>query len=431
MTTKSYSPNCRVTVRDLQTNALKYDLTADIVSVVTSKAYERAYGTWQIQTVARKINGKRYDQLIKVNDVVRIEMDAGSGDGLVAVMTGLVDRTARIIASDAEGRPLWRMQISGRDIGKLFDLQLGWDISGVGAQTQHNFGLDDISSSYIRRFALSNGTPQDLTRQLFDLWSRQAEGNSFSRYVDADWIQCDDNWKTFDPALVGVRDTTFWDACMRVSNSPWNILFCDTDLAGKFHLGLIRRPFKDNGKLDLKSFHEIDDVDVVMEDLGVSDIERVNLLCHWPPNYRVLANSQIDIALADKRLTNIDRDSVKTNGVCPLIISPTFVPKNFYLSDESMLDDTDDAIKRSSIYWNWFRGNHTYESGSVQIHLRPEIRAGDGLLRTDTNMEYHIQQVTNSFVVPHLHFTTTLSLVRGQDHGARAGRVGQTTRILT
>jgi hypothetical protein len=423
-------------VRDLKTNTVKAELssalTGDIVSITTNKGYERSFGTWQLQATFRQINGKTYDQLIGINDVVLIEMDAGDGAGLVPVMLGLVDRTARTIAIAPDGTPHRLVRISGRDMGKLFTMQIGWDVSGARINTQHAFGVDDIQSSYIRRYALSSGAPRELTQQLYSIWSSQIEGNYYSQYVDDNWVTTDDDWKTFDPTLVGVRDTTFWDACMRVSNSPWNALFCETDLKGKFHLGLFPRPFRDDGKLDLNSFHEIDDRDIVIEDLGESDLERVNLLCLWPPNYRTLTNSQIDIALADKKLTNIDMDSVKANGVFPFVIQPTFVPKNFYLSDQSMLDDSDDAIKRSAIFWNWYRLNHTYESGSCQIHLRPEIRAGDGLLRTDSNMEYHIQQVTNTYIVfPQLQFVTTLALVRGQSHGPKARIANRTAIVVT
>lgn len=429
--TKSYLPGLKVTVRDLKTNTEKLDLTPDIVSVVTSKAYGRAFGTWQLQTTFRQTKGGTYDQLLNANDIVLIEMDAGAGAGLVPVMLGLIDRAARSISFTPEGNPHRAVTISGRDAGKLFMQEIGWDVSGSNLNSQNAYGLDNINSSLVRRYNLACGSPKGLVRQLFEIWREQIPGNYYQRYVDDYWVTTDDDWMTYSPTLVGVRGTSFWDACMRASNSPWNILFCDTDAKGQFHLGLAPRPYQDNGRLALDSFHEVDGRDIATEDLGKSDIERVNLLCHWPPNYAVLANSQIDIALADKNLTKIDRDSVKENGVFAHIIEPIFVPKNFYLADNSMLDDSDDAIKRAEVYWGWYRNNHTYESGTCQIHLRPEIRAGDGLLNLDTGMEYQVQQVVHNYAYEPLYCRTTLSLVRGQKHLRRNQVSRSSTRILT
>lgn len=87
----TYNPNHRVIFKDLATGNVKYDVSADIVSIATNKAYGRAAGTWQIFLTYQLIDGKRYDELIQPDDLVTIELDAGDGSGLQPVMIGLVE----------------------------------------------------------------------------------------------------------------------------------------------------------------------------------------------------------------------------------------------------------------------------------------------------------------------------------------------------
>lgn len=96
----SYSPNCRVTIFDTQTggNARFYDVSDDIISLGTIKAYGRCSGTWQIilTYVAMDKDGERYSDKLRVNDTITIELDAGDGSGLKPIMRGLIDRVSPV-----------------------------------------------------------------------------------------------------------------------------------------------------------------------------------------------------------------------------------------------------------------------------------------------------------------------------------------------
>lgn len=411
---RTYSPRHRVTIKDMQTGRVKHDLTGDLITIVTSKTNGRAFGTWQITATYRH----PLNTIIAPNDVALIELDAGDGSGMQAVMLGLVDRVARFqtVSGDQPTR-VWR--VSGSDMGKLLaNIDLGWDISGLAARQQFN----QISDASVNRIILQSGTAAELVQRLFDVFRNQTKGAYYLQHISADWLNTDDSWILFDPYLAVTRNTPAWSALKRVANEPWNRLFTETDAKGKFHLGLERQPIKDNGKLNPRTFHTVDYRHIVAEDLGVSDDSRVNLLAHWPANYQTVANNQLDVILTHPGLTKYDEASVIAAGVQPHIIDTPFVPKNFYLDKDPVGQGVDEAIERAEIYWNWYRYNHTYESGTITTHGWPEVRSGNGLLNEATNMEYLIEQVQHSYSVwPQPVFTTTLHLTRGQQHGPLKG----------
>lgn len=408
---RTYCPSHKVTIKDMRTGSVKHDLTSDLITIVTSKTNGRAFGSWQITATYRS----SLNTIIAPNDVVLIELDAGDGSGLRPVMLGLVDRVARFqtVVNGDQPRRVWK--ISGRDMGKLLaDIDLGWDISGLEARINFN-SLVDAS---VNRIFLQSGTPAELVKRLFSLFSTQTKDAYYTQYIDADWIDSDDTWTLFDPYLAVTRNTPAWSAMKRVANEPWNRLFTETDQKGKFHLGLERQPIKGNGKLNPRTFYTIDYRDIVAEDLGVSDDSHVNLLAHWPANYQTVANRQLDVILTHPGLTKHNGASVTAAGVKPHVIDTPFVPKNFYLDDDPVGQCVDEAIERAEIYWNWYRDNHTYESGSIVTHGWPEVRCGNGLLTGTTKMEYLIEQVQHSYSVwPQPSFITTLHLTRGQQHG--------------
>lgn len=414
----TYSPRHRITIKSMQTGEVKTDSTGkkvdisdDVLSIVTNKANGRAFGAWQIITTFRQ----PLDALISSNDVILIELDAGDGSGMQAVMLGLVDRVARFQTGTNNGQPHRQYKISGRDMGKLLaDIDLGWDISGLKARMNFN----SMADASVNRIILQSGTAAQLIQRLFEVFQTQTKGAYYPRYITADWIDTDDTWILYDPYLAVIRDTPAWDAMKRVANEPWNRLFTETDAAGRFHLGLERQPITDKGKLNPRQFFTIDALDIVAEDLGKSDDVRVNLLAHWPVSYKTVANRQLDIILSNTGLTKFSEASAVANGIHPHVIETQFVPKNFYLDNDPVGQGSDEAIARTEIYWNWYRQNHEYESGSITVHGWPEVRNGNGLLNEATNMEYLIEQVQHSYSVwPQPVFTTTLHLTRGQQHG--------------
>jgi hypothetical protein len=420
----TYSPGHRVIIRDLKTGDMKYDVTDDLISIATNKAYGRPAGTWQMMLTYREINGQHYDELIQSNDIVTIELDGGAGQGLQAVMVGAVDRPSRTFNGGASA-PIRQVRVCGQDLGKFLTTDIGWDVSGAQVQLVQEQGegapTQELEANYLARVTLQAGTSEELISQLLEIFLKTLESSAVSKFVlDS---TTDDNWQIWDASLQYIKGTSAWGAMERYAHKPWNMLHADTLDLDTFQIILERNPINDQGMLDrpTTSTHEIGDEDIIQEDVGTSDQERINLLCYWPSMYRVSGDSTVETVMANKDLTNFDEESIKLHGYCSKIIEDNFNPPDVRTpNDEGGYDSIiAGAVTRAETYWNWYSMNHELESGSFQIHSNPAIKAGDVLLvRQGTSgekKEYLIEQVGHTHVIwPQVSATTVLHVTRGQ-----------------
>lgn len=410
-----YSPRHRVLAKNLCDGRAFCDLTKDIISITTNKAYGRAFGTFQLVLPFCRHDGHTYDEWISPNDIITIEQSAGNGAALEFVMTGLVDRVSRGMNYDEEGIPHRNIIISGRDFGKLLtDIQLGWDISGVRQLMDYGTGTDAIVSAWLPRYLNQRGTPQELIEWLIQLFKEQLPGAFYPQYINSK-IDTDDTWVTYNPAMVGLRGTDAWSAMKRLENAPYNMLTTRTEKDGTFNIILERTPIDESGKLSRSTYHLITTRDIIGEDIGRSDHERINLLCLWPPSFKTITNGVLDIALAYPETVRYSESSTLVNGFAPKIIEPLYVPKSFWITEQDDPADVDGIKERIDLFWAWYQNNHDYESGSFSIHGRPEIRPGDGLIHREYDKQYLVEQVIHHYsVFPREESITTLQVTRGQ-----------------
>lgn len=420
----TYSPNHRVIFKDLKTGQVKIDASNDIVSIATNKAYGRCAGAWQMVLTYREIDGERYDQLINPNDQVTIELDKGDGKGLQPVMLGVVDRPAQTFNAGGNN-PQRCVKISGRDLGKYLMTEIGWDISGAQVQTVQQQGTDggveSLEANYLARVSLQAGTAQNLIEQLMAIFKKNVTALAAGKISFN--ATTDDQWEIWDSSLQYIKGTTLWAAMERYAHKPWNMLHADTAGLDSFQVTLERNPIDDQGMLarPAAATHEIGDEDIIMEDIGRCDLERVNLLCYWPAMYKVTGTSSVDIVMANTDLTKFDEEEIGLHGYCPQIIEDNFTPKNVKTANDQdgygIL--VGEAIPRAEAFWNWYSMNHELESGTFQIHGDPAIKAGDVLLvrqgTTGVKKEYLIEQIGHTYqVTPAIVSTTTLHVTRGQ-----------------
>jgi hypothetical protein len=418
---KSYSSRHRVIARDLATNEVICDLSPDIVTITTNKAYGVAAGTFQISTTWKLTKGKRYDEILKPNDIITIELDKGDGKGLKFVMAGLIDRPAKFNGTREDGAPDRRVKISGRDFGKmLMTTELGWDISGVNLLMFAD-GLGQIAAAKIGRYLNQATNVQDAVKWLFGLFQEQIPNASYTHYFNLQ-VNTDDNWKTYKPEFVGLKGTKAWEAMKCMENRPYNTLTTFTDSAGKFTILLEKTPFDAQGKIARDTFISIGEEDIKAEEVGASDNERTNLLCLWPPTYKALANGVLDIALAYPECTQVDQSMVSTNniyihGIYPQIIDTVFVPFSFGICQDENPADVANTKERRDLFWNWFQNNHLYRNGFITIHGDPEVMQGMGLIHKEEGNEYFVEQVSHIYNVhPSVSYLTQLQVTRGQKH---------------
>jgi len=414
----TYSPKLQVLLRRAENDFQPEDISSDVIQVNTSKVYAAAAGGFQIfTTFKRSIQDKRYDEVVKPDDIVLISFDNGAGAGMKPVMLGLIDRAAETCSFDQDGRPLFRCRLTGQDFGKyLIKHNIAFDIAAMETQIG-----DEATNRLIGAqpdVTLFTGTPSAIVKRIADsLLFKQVPRTVL--WMDTDWVTSDDEWELFDLSLL-TRTGPVWGAMKTAANEPWNTLYCDTGLDGKFHLGLERTPFDaTTGTLLRDNFHTIEGVDIENIDLGVTDNERVNYIFYDTP-----VSSFGESANTFMSLSSIKYDAVsaKTHGFHPIYPKTEFSPfgkkKIAYITEYP--DVRENLKKRTETLWTWFSGNHSHESGMVKIHGRAEIRAGDGCVIPDRQKQYLIQQVDHLFRVGNnVTFSTTLELARGLNHVRR------------
>lgn len=402
-----FRPDHRVTVKRRANDFAEEDISDDVVSIHTGKVYGHAAGGFQIITTFNKrFQGKRYDELVKPNDILHIELDGGLGTGLRSVMICLVDRVSRVRAFDRTGKPTFRVKISGLDFGKLL--------------MKHNCAVDiapligEIGSERdlrIQRGLLFSGVPFTLVRSVFESLFLNAVSWADPYYVME--LNGIDGWATVNYPILESTGPV-WSAMKSVANEPFNILSTETR-NGRLHVVLSQPPFDaKTGKLT-RINHNIEGQDIAFEDLGVGDHDRYNFMFLKCDGVVIFGGTQ-GAPIQYKRSIRLDSESIPLHGFIPYYPKTNFVPPGYFPGT-----DADPGIllaveERAEALWNRVKNNANYESGTIRIKGNPDIRCGDGILLPETNMEYFVEGVHQDYEWGDS-FITTLSVTRGQSHG--------------
>jgi len=429
---QTYSPRVRVTVKDLETADVLYDLSDDLTSLSTNKAYGRCSGTWQLMlTWTSKMwktsNGQDlyWQNELEPNMMVAIEIDAGNGAGYFPVMCGLIDRVSAV----RQGGPVPQraVKVSGRDMGKLLETHdVAFDIIryNLTLTSQDGEVLNTQALSRIWDPGMSMGAPGYLIGRAFE--TVLSDITSFQKFLFTDYTA--DIWQQTQTSFMTAQGIPFWQFIKQMEHHPYSILTTDTNSKNVdyFEVVLEKMPYSnETGKVerDADRWHTIGDTEIVTEDLGVTDQERINLLSYQPNIYSLAKIFTYDVMMVHPDLTEISRNDIAINGLCPKVLKDVYIPPEMEDTQDADTSRTNAAIVTAKgmkeVLWNWYKDNHTYESGSVSIHLRPDIRVGNGLLveqgSTGEYKEYMIEQVSHQCVFnPQPQFLTSLHLTRGQ-----------------
>lgn len=436
---KSYRPTHRVTIYRRANGFQPEDISPDVISLSTNKAYSMGAGGFQIMTTFnQRFENKRYDQLLQVNDRVLIELDRGDGQGLKPVMHGLVDRPSREENYTSPRGPIRQVKIAGTDLGKMFlRHNCAWDI-----QVKDPYSvIHEGSEAYIRTIEFNGklcGTPANLVQRVVtNFLHKQVPWTE--QYILLDQLTTDDDWWCMDESIA-TETGPIWPLMKCLSNEPWNTLHADTLDDGKLHVILERTPFDVNtGKITRSSFYQIDDIDLLKASLGNSDADMVNFLLHNVPesmfqenpgsNLLFLGGSSVRRFNADNSdpASNKDDGPINYHGFryhpvktefTAWTSTPTPVPPR--LGNGGADPNVDAAVKkRTDAYWNWFSNNHLLQSGTIVVKGDPIIRTGAGLILKNDNTEYLAEQVKHDYTAMGS-YTTTIGVTRGQAHRRRS-----------
>lgn len=424
----TYSPKIRITIQDLVTTEVLYEdeLSDDLLNLSTNKAYGRCAGTWQLTLPMHK--PVSWADTIAPNMVITIEMDAGYGAGFVPVMCGFVDRVSEVWSQGPV--PHRQVKLSGQDYGKILAKHnIGWNATAANHQVPTTNGKQVDWVSYQRLYLLTPGTADNIIKQLYNIFTTDMAASITCRLNYEPTTQ--DTFMLHDVSMALIQQESIWDAMKRCAHEPFNMLHCDTSEAdvNKFTIILEPQPIDDYGKLlrtDPDRIHTIDETDITFSDVGVSDIERINLLLYWNPLVKAATNeSGLSLALANPHLAKKSDDPdnrMDLHGYNVRVQYDQFVSsieKGGKFKRAETPKAIDEYVANANKLWNWWGKNHTLKSGTIQTHLRPDIRTGNCLLvknsADDTYTEFLVEQVSHQCSWnPAPEFTTTLHVTRGQ-----------------
>jgi hypothetical protein len=412
----SYNPKVKVRVKLSAHGDQWEDVSADLVSLSTSKAYGRAAGAWHLTLPFRTLKkyALRYDEICTTNDIVTIEMDGGDGRGNTLVMLGLINRIGQVWSQDQEGRPQRSVKLAGFDFGKLLlRHDCGWSIT---AKEGNEGNPMILRMSQDLRF---EGTAEKIVGGIFKALFLN-DVKTMAPYFEFK-PRTDDDWETFNTAVF-YQTGAAWSAMTQNSNHPWNILTTETDpdpTRLKFSVILEKNPIRDDGYLSHETFITLHTPAIVRADVGVCDDERVNYF--WLQTSLTIegVDEKLPVFLVLDGIVNFDDPSVARNGFNGQIISTNFsklVKKGDTVASPGFVKE---LAKRSTAFWNRLKNNHKLWSGSFTLHLNPHVRAGSAVIEKFTKREYLVEQVDHQITfgdTPQFH--TTLAVTRGQVHPA-------------
>ena len=401
-------PGHRVTLMRRKYAFEEEDISALVTGIRTSKTVDQPSGSFFIDTIECDL----YKTVVP-NDVILIEFDAGDGNGFVPDMLGVVSRASRGLSHQDNGSPVYTCQLSGQDFGKLLSLHdCGADMALVTENDGATLAVR-LSEGNYQFTGCANENLKDILDNLFfgQLgWTTNFMTTSFSS---------NDTWQTKNVS-ISQKSGSVWSAMKNLANEPWNVLFTQTTKRGKFEVCLKRRPIKvdDTGLLDfdLIDKHEIADSILFREDMGVGDADRINYISF--ENYVNSFGSQGQ-ALVFMRFNRHDAGSINIHGFCPFRPKTNYVPPLLQEKHQNSGAGPENIIRdRTNAMWNWYRRNHTYESGSIQLAGDPNIKIMSGIVLTERGKQYLVEGVSHNYQISPMgtSFVTSLNLTRGQAH---------------
>ncbi|MBI4869224.1 MAG: hypothetical protein HY816_19970 [Candidatus Wallbacteria bacterium] len=422
------------------------DISADVTSIATNKVFGAPAGSWTV-TTSRKNDYTR----LPPNTRVKIELQGEASDGFACVCQGLSDRPGNTFSMSQKGTPSAAYRIQGRDLGKLlvthaiaFDpliaqsldanltaLGFGIKASGTAQQVvQKLYQVGFVEKAFARemmRFGsqqqLDNVVGGSLGRMLqrteggfggllgdttgIDI-ARLVERSGVARHLNSSFQDLTGDITTEFLPTEGEKDDfsvlgesgSMWSVLLRNADCPWNELYTVTEADGRFVLRLRPTPFGTDGRLNSDiPIHDIQPgPEILDEDLGVSDHERVNFISVLPVK-NLIDTSTLRLSAG---AWHFDESSIMRNGFGNMVVSTPFVSRG---------DTQSQVEKRTNQLWQWFSQNHTYKTGMLRLRGRNNIVVGEGVRYM--GFEYYVEGVSDRFVYPQS-FTTTLQLTRGQ-----------------
>lgn len=267
MAIETYKIRCKVTLQSYK-EGKAVDITRDIRTLRVNKNLYQPAGNFEIELlpgIDKETKASWYYRTTPMDYIeIRFTRDWDTLE-IPVVMRGFVDDVSMAITVDNNGSPNRIYRISGRDMGKIFDITRIYYLREVSKDLQLITlpGFKQLEQKYGLKIS---GKPNEIVESLFHIATNQLALIRKTQSAVPE-IKC-----LTSPTIKGAvnqfalsqEDGSVWDLMTYFDNSPWNELFT-VDLADAFYLVFRETPWKD---YDTGQFIQPPDADIDHKTLG-------------------------------------------------------------------------------------------------------------------------------------------------------------------
>ena len=414
-----------------------------LLAITTRKDLRGVAGSWEVHLTAKPDGqGRTWMNRVDAQDTVEIQIGTGP-DRLETVMIGLIDETGRSTVVGPRSAQQ-TVRVAGRDFGKiLLDQQVTWkpyqaNLARAAVRWALAIAAGDLSGpcaaviqNIMQRLLVGKDQSDPIVQQKVHYQGSHTHASAFLNQYLGETLG-----SHVSPAAVSTFEGAIWNVLAMFANRPWNELWIDTrpdpeavvldaivvqqsSLASHAtvpHVFLRQTPFVSRHGGDrwrkLRT-HGVRSREISQQSLSRTAAEVYNYV--WlHPVYLVAADDLVRLAIL-KPWAN--QPSIAKFGFRPYppihttIVSWEFKGagkgKQFHYTDQPLLEQLQQMLG------DWMVQNHLFESGHLTVAGRPSYRIGDKLHWLNTDKEFYIEGVTQSFR-NFQGYTTSLRLTRGR-----------------
>lgn len=362
-------------------------LDNDILSISTSRDMQQDCPTFTITLSYRR----EWYEKISSNDLIIIHMTRPP-ESQSSVFFGLVDDIRKSNDYNS-GTPMRSISITGRGFGKAMSrFEIG-TISEINS-ISNSFGF--MASAKLE--SAPSQPPAKVVELILDNYMNTGFNYTFSdggRYVD--YFQKhlkygNNNDKLYDTTAFVSYSGNLWNLLKEFKDAPFNEMFWEV-VNDKPTFIFRPTPFNESDWNNLLRI-EIKDIDIISEDLGISDIETYTV-------FKV--ESESFVGETETMLLPIWYPPYYNKyGLTKLSISSKYLYG----------DSVDDTYRKTIDLFNWNIMNNSMENGSIIVKGSNLYKVGTRVAIESTGIEYYVEGVSHNFTF-FQGWTTTLSVTRG------------------
>ena len=379
-------------------------LDLDILSIITKRDMNQDCPTFTLNLSWQR---EWYDK-IGSNDLIIIKMCRPPEKNAV-VFLGLVDDVRKSTNYDSN-KPTRAISVTGRGWGKAmvrFEVGTVTELNAVGNSL--GFMSNSIDS-------FSGCPPATVANGIIDFFVGKgcnytfANGKSYMSYFKRNFKISNANEKLTDSTSFLSYQGSLWNLLKEVNNAPFNEMFWEIY---NDNPTLVFRPTPFN-ETDWSSLERITikDLDIVSEDVGVSDTETYTIFKVNTEEF-VGDTSQLYLPVWYKPY-------YEKYGLARLEVSTKYLEMN----------DSSDAYDKMLNLANWNILNNTMENGTLTVKGSNLYKVGSRVIVESTGVEYYVEGVQHNYTF-FQGWTTTLSVTRGIIPDKRYARPWNACEIMT